>query len=77
MDIAEELNGEEEIDWDNEDQNKYYIYCMYDNHKFELHMGTSYYTKSINNIYCLSRDFLGVALERIGADKLKKLFKEE
>lgn len=77
MNLAKELNGEEEIDWDNEDQNKYYIYCMYDNHKFELHIGTSYYTKSINNIYCLSRNFLGVTLERIGADRLNKLFKEE
>ena len=74
MDIAEELNGEEEIDWENEDQNKYYIYCMYDNHKFELHIVASHCTKSINNIYCLSRNFLGVALERIGADRLKKLF---
>lgn len=43
----------------------------------DFYLTTTALDRKIGNIYCLSADFLKVALERIGADKLKKLFKEE
>lgn len=75
MDLAEELNGEEEIDWDNNGQNKYSIY--FDCYKQELKQDVNWLAMMLGQIYCLNGDFLEIALERIGEDRLKKLFKEE
>ena len=72
MDLAEELNGEEEIDWINNEQNKYYIYFNCCEQK--LKQDANWLTIRLGQIYCLNSDFLKVALERIGADRLKKLF---
>ena len=74
MDIAEELNGEEEIDWENGEQEKFSIRYIKGKFRNDFNLNATGLNKSIGNIYCLSANFLKVALERIGADRLKKLF---
>ena len=70
--LAEELNGDEEIDWKDKNQNKYYIFYSYthdrllqDNWKTIQYQGT---------IYCLDKNFKEKAIEKIGEERLKKLF---
>lgn len=72
MDLADKLNGSEEIDWKNHKQRKYYIYY----HVLDDMLYSTYtiHVKNINQIYCLDPDFQVKALEIIGKDKLKNLF---
>ena len=72
MDLAEELNNGEEIDWENSVQNKYYIIFV-DN---GLYLDWWCKKKILGNIYCLNENFLEIAKERIGEERLIKLFKE-
>lgn len=75
MDLAEELNNGEKIDWNDNQQCKYTIY-----HDFEdnfLNRDNSYVCKEFGQIYCLDGDFPEKAIEKIGKDKLIKLFKYE
>lgn len=74
MDLAEELNGEEEIDWDNGEQEKFSIRYIKGKFRNDFYLMSTGLNRNIGSIYCLSADFLKVALERIGADRLKKLF---
>ena len=68
--LAEELNGDEEIDWKDGTQGKYHIYyCQKE----------EFYTErnTINNnfgVYCLDANFKDKALEQIGEERLKELF---
>lgn len=71
-DLAEELSDREEIDWNSGRQDKYYLY--YDNFGKNIEQGTCSYLKSLD-IYCLDKNFLEKAIERIGKEKLEKLFK--
>lgn len=73
-DLALELNNGEEIDWTDDCEGKYYIY--YDNYFKELKSVGIYITKVFFNIYCLNKNFLEIAKERIGEERLKKLFME-
>ena len=74
-DLAEELNEGEKIDWNNRTQHKYSIeYDFYDK-KFRQYGFTD--CKEIGQIYCIDISFLEIAKERIGEDRLKKLFEEE
>ena len=75
MDLAEELNNGEKIDWHNEYQCKYSFYYKYDCDSFETLFAHSY--KNSGQIYCLDEDFLKKAIKKIGEDKLKKLFTYE
>ena len=74
-DIARELNLGEEIDWDNTNQDKYYIeYSFYgDGILYSFHS----YTKIQGTIYCLDINFKHVAIERIGKERLTKYLKGE
>ena len=74
-DIARELNKGEEIDWDNTNQDKYYIeYSFYgDGILYSFHS----YTKIQGTIYCLDINFKHVAIERIGKERLTKYLKGE
>lgn len=75
MDLAEELNNGEKIDWHNEYQCKFPIYYSF---KCDtLDEGRAYVCKELGQIYCLDEDFLEKAIEKIGKDKLIKLFKYE
>jgi len=75
MDLAEELNNGEKIDWNDNQQCKYTIYYSF---KCDtLDEGIAYVCKEFGQIYCLDEDFLKKAIEKIGKDKLIKLFTYE
>lgn len=70
--LAEELNGDEKISWLNCFQTKYYINYAYCYDDFRLEGANAF--KSYE-IYCLDKNFLDKALEQIGEERLKELFK--
>lgn len=73
MDLAEELNNGEKINWNNDKQQKFYI-CFNGN---KLVQGYTYTIIEIGQIYCLNENIFGKAVEKIGVDKLTKLFTYE
>lgn len=75
IDLAEELNAGKKIDWDNFNQNKYAI--SFDVQIRILHQTNCRYYRGLREIYCLDENFLKIALERIGEERLENLFKEE
>lgn len=74
-DLALELNEGVEIDWGNYAQSKFSIY--YNDARFgqELKLDSADCYMEIGQIYCLNNDFLTIAKERIGEEKLIKLIK--
>lgn len=72
MDLAEELNNGEEIDWEDDSQVKNFIEYNHDTE--ELREYYSWNCKEIGNIYFLNENFLEIAKERIGEERLIKLF---
>ena len=75
MDLAEELNNGEKIDWNDNQQCRYTIYYSF---KCDtLDDGIAYVCKEFGQIYCLDEDFLKKAIKKIGKDKLIKLFTYE
>lgn len=75
MDLAEELNNGEKIDWCDKTQRKYDIH--FDLRTNKLDDGYALMLKSIGQIYCLNINFKEKAIEKIGEDKLIKLFTYE
>lgn len=75
MDLAEELNNGEKVDWNNTNQAKYSI--SFDISIRILKQVNCRYYKGLGEIYCLNENFLKIAIERIGEDRLENLFKEE
>ena len=75
MGLAEELNNGEKIDWNDFDQCKYLI--SYNNKNKKLEIDNVLKIQDIGQIYCLYDNFLDKAKERIGEDRLKKLFTYE
>lgn len=73
--IAIELNNGEKIDWEDRTKIKYYFYKDTEDNK--LYESGVYYTYELGRIYCLDKNFLEIAKERIGEERLKKLFEEE
>lgn len=73
-DLALELNNGVEIDWNNFKQEKSYIYLDFDC-KYNLNASHTRWFKELGSIYCLNKDFLTIAIERIGEEKLIKLIK--
>lgn len=73
MDLAEELNNGEEINWDNNNQVKYLL--VYDFYEKKIKESLTFRIKDLGQIYCLDKNFLEKAIERIGKEKLEKLFK--
>lgn len=72
-DLALELNEGVEIDWDCYGQDKFYIFLDFDS-KYFLNSNYVFQFKGLGNVYCLNKDFLSIAKERIGEEKLIKLF---
>ena len=75
MDLAEELDNGEKVDWNNTNQAKYSI-------SFDISIGilkqvNCRYYKGLGEIHCLNEKFLNIAIDRIGEERLEKLFKEE
>lgn len=75
MDLAEELNEGEEIDWENLHQIKYSI--TYDSDDKKIFSTSNIVIKNLGQIYCLNKNFLEVAKQKIGEERLESLFKEE
>lgn len=75
MDLAEELNKGRKIDWNDGSQCKYSIYYNYEIDK--LQRTCSFRWKDLGQIYCLDKNFKEKAIEKIGEDRLKKLFTYE
>ena len=75
MDLADELNNGEKIDWNDNQQCKYKIF--YDFEDNFLNRTYAYVRKEFGQIYCLDEDFLEKAIEKIGKDKLTKMFTYE
>lgn len=73
MNLAEELNNEKKIDWNNYEQEKYYLF--YDYEDKTVCQNWTRFSKEVGQIYCLDENFLDKALERIGKERLEKLFK--
>lgn len=71
-DLALELNNGVEIDWDDENQRKYFF--NYTNKRASF-LDNLTITLQASNIYCLNVDFLDIAIDRIGEEKLIKLIK--
>ena len=74
-DIAMELNKGKEIDWDNDIQDKYYLYYNFLNN--EINYNSFTITKLQGIIYCLNENFKDVAKNRIGEERLTKYLKGE
>lgn len=72
-DLALELNNGVEIDWADFYQEKYRIFSVggFTDLEYE-YVGQ---TTDIGQVYCLDENFLGIAKERIGEEKLIKLIK--
>lgn len=73
QDLADELNKVKPIDWRDRSQTKYFINL--DSVNKELGLSYSYRLKGLN-IYSTDEEFLKKAKERIGKERLIKLFKE-
>lgn len=71
--LAEELNGDVAVDWNNRIQDKYYLYIS----RTINELSSSYVEVHQNQgtIYCLDPDFLDKAIERIGEERLIKMIK--
>lgn len=75
-DIARRLNKGQKIDWNNFDQNKYFI---------SFNCATQLIERDFYNlknkvqgvVYCLSNDFVNVAEREIGVEKLKRYLRGE
>lgn len=72
-DLALELNKGQKIDWEDKHCNKYYIY--YDGVDDVLNIDEANIFQDLGQVYCLDEDFLKIAIERIGEQRLIKLIK--
>lgn len=71
--LAEELNKGRIIDWENVLQDKYLL--SFDNNTEKLRQHPFVITECQSAIYCLDKNFLKVAKERIGEERLIKMIK--
>ena len=72
-DLALELNNGVEIDWVNETQKKYSF--IYSHNKNKLYYTPNEAWQELGPIYSLDYKFLEIAKDRLGEEKLIKLFK--
>lgn len=69
-DIARRLNKGQKIDWNNEDQNKYFICSNHWQDTIILEHGWK--NKFCGVVYCLDENFKDIAIQEIGEERLKK-----
>ena len=75
-DIARRLNKGRKIDWNNFDQNKYFISFNCATQSIERDF-YNLKNKVQGVVYCLSDDFVSVAIQEIGEERLKKYLRGE
>lgn len=74
-DLAFELNNGKEINW-NDGYNKYYLSCnCYSSEAETLASSFVYNFQSLGDVYCLNKDFLQIAKQHIGEERIIKLIK--
>lgn len=73
--LAEKLNGNEEIDWEDIFQEKNYLVYDFDEDDINDDYTCSYL--QAHQIYCLNKKFKDKAIKKIGKEKLKKYLREE
>lgn len=71
-DLALRLNKGVELTWNDFAVKKYYIY-LFDNVKLRLDVSLN--VKNTGQVYCLDENFLNIAEQEIGKEKLIKLIK--
>ena len=71
-DLALRLNMGKELNWENREQRKYVINCNAENKK--ICDAWLYVQKDFGHLYCLDENFLDIAKQEIGEEKLIKLF---
>ena len=69
-DIARRLNGNEKIDWSNENQRKYFINYYFNDNNKGLCMDWNKYMCVQGAIYCLDKNFIDQARKEIGEKEL-------
>lgn len=72
-DIARRLNKGEKIDWNNNEQSKYYIELYCNNIITNFH----YCHKIQGTVYCLDKNFKDIAFQKIGEERLVRYLKGE
>lgn len=73
--IARRLNKGKKPDWDDEDTKKYFIRFNYYQNRIEL--DRSFRQKLQGTVYCLNKNFLNVAIQEVGEERLKKYLRGE
>lgn len=74
-DIARRLNKGKMIDWNNDDQFKYFLRFSFFINKISINYSFQY--KDQGTVYCLDKNFLDVAVKEIGEERLKKYLRGE
>lgn len=74
-DLALELNNGVEIDWENYAQSKFSIYYQGYRISQGLKLDSADCYTELGQVYCLNAEFLTIAKDRIGEEKLIKLIK--
>lgn len=72
--LAERLNKGQKIDWNNYNQNKYYL--RYDYKEKKILQSFNIFSQKVNTAYCLDYNFLEIAKKEIGEENLLKLFED-
>lgn len=72
MDFAEELSKDDPVDWNNENQEKYFI--QYNTDADTIEQEYEYTVKNLGQIYCTDFNYREKAMDKFGKEKLKKLF---
>jgi len=73
--LADELNGRVDIDWEDLDQEKFFIEYNYAIKCFEYYSTGGHWRGETT--YCLDYNFLEVALEKLGENKLRLILEVE
>lgn len=72
-DVARRLNKGRKIDWDTEEQFKYYIYTVNEGIEYSVD-----FTEKVQGVvYCLDANFKDVAIQEIGEERLKSYLRGE
>ena len=74
-DIARRLDKGEKIDWHNEEQPKYSIRFNY--YPGKIVLDRCFRQQALGVVYCLDKNFLDVAIQEIGEERLKKYLRGE
>lgn len=74
-DIARRLNKEQEIDWNDEEQIKYFICLDTIDNEIILDNETRFISQGM--VYCLDKSFKDIAIQEIGEERLIKYLRGE